>query len=619
MNQNFFYEYIQKQVVLLMILSLVQGFAYTLLCWMNDIILPAIIWYALINIACMWGWSLYRRLHIGYMSFDEHEDWYQEVRLFMYVIFGLWTVLFILYVEESESNLHYVAIFTQLGMSIVASTFLVSDKKLFVPILLILMYPLVIYFTLIGEWYSYFLSIFSAVFLGILLYSSNKSYELIQQVFYEAQHDTLTGLYNRRFFVTYLDTLLNTLQRTKQFGYVLLIDLDYFKTINDSLGHKVGDNLLIEVGKRIENFCADTHTMARLGGDEFVIASDEFDNAEECMKAAYAFAEELRIALKNTYLIDHHTLYISSSIGISSIGNSKLSANEVIKEADIAMYAVKDSERDGIILFNEELKKHVDLKLQMERRLHFSLKNNEIELNYQSQVNSESEVIGCEVLVRWNNSKLGNVAPEEFIAIAEKTGFIIELGSYILEESFKTLRRWDNNGIELEQYSINISVKQFFHISFVEEVRHLCEKYLNNYTRSKVVFEVTETLFAEDIDRIVRIMDKLRDLNISLSMDDFGTGYSSLSSLRDLPIDELKIDQTFVKHIGENSSDEMMIITILTMAKIFDLKTVAEGVETEEQFNFLLKNGCDIFQGYYFSKPLNLEDFEREITKNMSV
>ncbi len=619
MNQNFFYEYIQKQVVLLMILSLIQGFAYTLLCWMNDIMLPAIMWYAVLNIACMWGWSLYRSLNTEHMSFEEHETWYQKIRLFMYVIFGLWTVLFILYAAETESHLHYVAIFTQLGMSIVASTFLVSDKKLFVPILLILMYPLVIYFTLIDEWYGYFLSIFSTIFLGILLYSSNKSYELIQQVFYEAQHDTLTGLYNRRFFVNYLDTLINSLHRTKQFGYILLIDLDYFKTINDSLGHKVGDILLIAVGERIEEFCGDTHTFARLGGDEFVIVSDEFDNSEECIQTGYAFAEELRKVLKNTYTIDHHSLFISASIGISGIGNTKLSANEVIKEADIAMYAVKDKERDGIVVFNEELKNHVDLKLQMERRLHFALKNNEIELHYQPQVNSDIKVIGCEVLARWHNAKLGDIPPEEFIAISEKTGFIIELGSYILEESFKTLNRWDTHGIKLEQYSINISVKQFFHITFVEDVKHLCEKYLDVHTRKKVIFEVTETLFAEDIDRIVRIMNQLKDLGISLSMDDFGTGYSSLSSLRDLPINELKIDRNFVKYIGENSSDEMMITTILTMAKTFDLKTVAEGVETEEQFKFLLNNGCDIFQGYYFSKPKNLEDFERVLVKQINV
>ncbi len=610
MNQNFFYEYIQKQVMLLMILSLVQGAAYILVCWMNDIVLPVIIWYAFINIACIWGWGIYKRLEIRFMSFEELESWYQEVRLFMYVIFGLWTVLFILYAGEVESNLHYVAIFTQLGMSIVASTFLVSDKKLFVPILLILMYPLVIYFTQINEWLGYFLSIFSAIFLGILLYASNKSYELTQQINYEAQHDVLTGLLNRRFFVDYLEKLIHTFYHAKKFGYVLLIDLDYFKTINDSLGHEVGDALLIKVGKRIENFCADTHMLARLGGDEFVIVSYEFNDMTECMDAAYSFAERLRGVLKKTYIIDHHNVFISASIGITKIGHARLDANEVIKEADIAMYAVKDTERDGIVLFDNELKKRVDFKLEMERRLHFALKNNEIELNYQPQLNGDGKIIGCEVLVRWNNSKIGEVPPEEFIVIAEKTGFIIELGYYILEEAFKTFRRWDINGIELEQYSINISVKQFFHISFMEEVEDLCNKYLTADLRKKVVFEVTETLFAEDIDRIITIMDELKTLDLSLSLDDFGTGYSSLSSLRALPLDELKIDQTFVSHIGEDLSDEMMITTILSIAEIFNLKTVAEGVETEEQFQFLLKNNCDIFQGYYFSKPLTRKQFE---------
>ncbi len=611
MNQNFFYVYIQKQVVLLMILSLLLGASYTLLCWLNSIMLPAMIWYAFINVACMWGWSLYKRLEISNMSFEELENWYREVRLFMYVIFGLWTILFILYVQEVESNLHYVAIFTQLGMSIVASTFLVSDKKLFVPILLILMYPLVLYFTQIGEWYGYFLSAFSAMFLGILLYSSNKSFELIQQVYYEAQHDSLTGLYNRRYFVDYLKKLINTLQRSKEFGYVLLIDLDHFKTINDSLGHKIGDSLLIEVANRIEKLCDNIYMSGRLGGDEFVIASDNFDSKDEAMASAYEFAEKLRLSLKKTYMIDHHSLFVSASIGISSIGNhSKLSANEVIKEADIAMYAVKETARDGIVLFNESLKQHVDAKLEMERRLHFALENDEISLHYQPQFDREEKIKGCEVLVRWHNPQLGNVSPDEFISIAEKTGFIIELGDFILEESFKTLRGWEINNIELEQYSINISVKQFFHLSFISNVKRLCEKYLTDELRKKVIFEVTETLFVEDIDIIINIMDEIKELNISLSMDDFGTGYSSLSNLRKLPIDELKIDQAFVSRLGENMSDDMMVVMILSMATIFDLEIVAEGVETEEQFNFLLQNGCGIFQGYYFSKPLTKKEFE---------
>lgn len=610
MNQNFFYEYMQKQVILLMVLSLGQGAAFTLLCWMNDVFLVALIWYGFVNLVCIWGWSLYLRLNIADMTFEDLDNWYLEVRLFMYVIFSSWTIIFIFYVQETQGNLHYVTIFSQLFMSIIASTFLGSDTKIFVPVLIILMYPLLIYFALIGFSYGYFLSISTALLLGVLLYASNKSNGLIQQVYYEAQGDALTGLYNRRYFLVYLDKLINSLRKNKSFGYILLIDLDYFKTINDSLGHKIGDSLLIKVAERIVQMCGDTHLVARLGGDEFIIASDDYENEDICMQKGYEFAEKLRLVLKNTYEIEHHRLFLSASIGISLIANARLNANEVIKEADIAMYAVKEQERDGVVLFNAELKKKVDMQLEMERRLRFSIQNNEIELKYQPQFNSEKRIVGVEVLVRWHNSMLGHVSPVDFIQIAEKTGFIIELGTYILEESFRTLKDWDSKGIELDHFSINISVKQFLHISFLDDVKVLCQKYLTYKIRKKVIFEVTETLFAEDIDRIIVIMDALKDFGISFSMDDFGTGYSSLSNLKELPVNELKIDQVFVSGIGQDLSDEMMLIMILSMKTIFDVDIVAEGIETKEQYEFLLDNGCAIFQGYYFSKPVDKEEFE---------
>jgi len=389
-----------------------------------------------------------------------------------------------------------------------------------------------------------------------------------------------------------------------------LIDLDHFKTINDTLGHDIGDKVLKEVAQRIKSYCDDKHLVARLGGDEFTIVSDEYDESENCQEIASTFAEKLLEILKEPYFVDNHHLYISASIGVNGIGNVATKARHFIKEADIAMYEAKAQGRDGIIVFNDELAKRVEYNLEIERRLYFALEHNEIELRYQPQFNSLNKVIGCEVLLRWKNSKFGFVSPSEFISIAEKTGLIIELGNYIIEEAFKTLKLWDETGIELEQYSINISVRQFFHSSFSNEVEILSNKYLNENTKNKIIFEITETILIEDMNRIVSTMNKLKNLGISFSMDDFGTGYSSLSSLREMPIDELKVDRSFVSHLGKQESDELMITTILSMAKIFNLKTVAEGVETEDQFNFLLENGCDIFQGFYFSRALRKDDFE---------
>ena len=602
----------------MILLSLIPGLAYIGLGWMNGVVMPALIWYSLMLLVSLWGWKLHRDFDLNHMDTEVLKNWYKKLILFFYIIFGLWTLIFILYAGESESKLHYIAIFTQIGASVVASTLLISDKKLFLPILLILILPLAGYFFLIGEWYGYVLCVFSLIFLGVLLYSSDNSYKLIQENYYQAQHDALTGLYNRRYFVDYMDKVISRIHVSKKVAYILLIDLDHFKTINDSLGHEVGDKLLQAVAKRIEDFCKETHMIARLGGDEFIIVSSEYRNKMLCLEITKSFSEKLLTILKEPYIIDMHHLYITASIGVNQITDASLDVNQFIKETDIAMYEAKAEGRDGIILFNDDLSKRVARDLVIERKLHFALEHDEIKLQYQPQVDRRENIIGCEALVRWENSELGQIAPTEFIAIAEKTGLIIELGNYILEESFKTLQSWDEAGLVLEQFSINISVRQFFHSSFLEDVEYLCEKYLNENTRKKVIFEVTETILVGDIKKIVSIMKQLKRLGISFSMDDFGTGYSSLSYLREMPVDELKIDRTFVNYLGKEESDELMITTILSMAKIFNLKVVAEGVETEEQFKFLWENGCDIFQGFYFSRAVSKEVFEEKLIEGKS-
>jgi diguanylate cyclase (GGDEF)-like protein len=610
MYKQKFYGFLRKQILLMIGLSFIAGLVYIGLGWMKGVVIPALVLYGLVILASSWGWKLYRDFEFEEMGREDLKKWYRNLTFFFYIIFGLWTLAFILYSETVESRLHYVAIFTQIGISVVASTLLFSDRKLFLPVLLILILPLTVYALMIGELYGDVLSIFSLVFLGVLVYASDSSYNLIQKNYYQAQHDALTGLYNSRYFIDHMDYVIKRIRSSKKCAYLLLIDLDHFKTINDSLGHELGDKVLKEVARRIGDYCVNTHTIARLGGDEFAIISDKLYEGGNCQENAYTFAEELLQILKETYVIDRHHLYISASIGVNSIGNALTEARQFIKEADIAMYQAKSKGRDGIILFNEALAKQVEHLLEIERKLYFALEHNEIELRYQPQFSREQKIIGCEVLVRWHSPEIGVVSPFEFVTISEKTGLIIELGNYIIEESFKTLQAWDTKGLDLKQFSVNISVRQFFHSSFLDEVKRLSDKYLNDETRRKIIFEVTETIFIEDLYKISLIINKLKHLDFSFSMDDFGTGYSSLSALREMPIEELKIDRSFVSYLGERKSDELMITTILSMAKIFDLKTVAEGIETEEQFKFLLEKGCDIFQGYYFSKPLSKDDFE---------
>ena len=599
-----------------MVLSLFPGLGYLFLGWLNHIPGRAVLWYTLIVLVSLWGYKLYKAFSPEEMSVRKRDKWYRELTYFYYVFFSLWTLIFVLYVGENAHNLHYITIFTQIGASVVASTLLSSDRRLFAPIILILMVPLTIYFLGVNEWYGYVLAIFSLILTWVLFYSARSSYVLLLKTEYQATHDHLTGLFNRRYFISALQQMMNSLKGTRQSSYLLLIDLDHFKTINDSLGHDVGDKLLQEVSARLRSCMPEQAVLARLGGDEFIIAGPEFDTSSEGQKQALKLANRIISSLKDTYIVDRHHLYISSSIGVSMIASGSGNANHFIKEADIAMYEVKAKGRDGVFLFDKEMAERVEGHLEIERMLHFALQKEEVELHYQPKLDKNHNVVGAEVLVRWNNNKLGYIPPMEFIPIAEQTGIIIELGNFIIESAFKTLRDLHDRGVKLDQFSINISMRQFYHRQFVNEVRRLVHQYLDDELCSKIIFELTETIVAEDIGKVVTIMEELRSLGIRFSMDDFGTGYSSLSYLKQLPINEIKIDRSFVRELGEYEGDQAMIVTILKMAKIFGLRVVAEGVETAPQFEFLKQFDCNYYQGYYFSKPLPKAELEKYIEIN---
>ena len=603
------YKFLRKQVLVLIGLSLIPGFGYIILGWINDVLLSASVWYAISVLVSGWGYHLYRNFHLSKMNKTATEKWYLYLTLYYYLAFSLWTLVFVLYVTVEQGHMNYIAIFTQIGASVVASTLLITDKRLFGPILLLLLLPLAIYFALIGELYGYILSLFSLVLLSVLYYAAYSSYKLLKRSNYQASHDQLTGLYNRRFFMRHLEQKVRTLYHSKHLSFMLLIDLDHFKTINDSLGHDVGDKLLKVVASRLKQHVGDDQVLARLGGDEFIIVSQDFDGKEEALNEAMVLAKTLLTLLKETYIIDRHHLYISASIGVDIIEKHNVSANRFIKEADIAMYEVKAQGRDGVIVFTEALAKRIEGQLQIERHLHFALAKQEITLVFQPQFDIAEKMVGCEVLVRWHNETLGYIGPDRFITIAEQTGLIVELGEHIMQESFKTLASWAERGIELEQFSINISVRQLFQSDFIETVETLINRHLTPELSGKLVFEITETVLVEDIDKVVAVMERLAHLGIRFSMDDFGTGYSSLSYLKEMPIYELKIDQSFIANLDGHKTDEAMVVTILNMAKIFDLQVVAEGVETAQQLAFLQQHRCHLFQGYYFCKPLSDEAF----------
>lgn len=616
MRDHRFYNFLHKQIPVMIGLSLFPGLGYIFLGWLHGIETPALVWYGAMVLLSVWGYKLYRSFHYETMGLAQVTHWYQHLTVFFYLFFILWAAIFLIYVWEDAYKLHYVAIFTEIGASVVASALLSCDRRLFVPTITILMVPLIIYFASIGEWFGYVLTVFATIFSGVLLYAADSSRNLLQQTQYQASHDTLTGLHNRHFFIEHLQQFMNSLHQSKRFSYLLLIDLDHFKNVNDSLGHDVGDALLQEVAGRLQKHCVKGNVLARLGGDEFIVTGSEFIDRDTCEAEASALATTLLNSLKKNYVIDRHHLYISCSIGISLISAESDNANRFIKEADIAMYEVKATGRDGVFLFSDEMSARVERNLRLERLLHFALRENEISLVFQPQLNPDGEVCGAESLVRWHSKELGTISPVEFIPIAEQTGLIVELGNHILEQAFIQLSRWQEQGMELQQLSINISMRQFMHQSFVEQVRRLTARHLNSESLQFLVFEVTESLVAEDIHKVIAIMEELHAIGIRFSMDDFGTGYSSLSYLKQLPIDEIKIDRAFVAKVDQDEEDQAMITTILKMAQIFGLSIVAEGVETESQWHFLRQRGCDYFQGYLFAKPLTVEAFEQFYREN---
>jgi len=613
MKQQKYYIFLQKQILLMIGLSLVPGLVYVLFGWIFDILLPSLLWYIGLIFISIYGVYLYKQFSHTKMNEVELRHWYKHLSLFMYMIFASWAVIFVLNIQHDEYNLHYIAIFTELGASVVASTLLVSDKKLFVPILLTLMLPLSLYFFSIGTWFGYVLSVFSLIFVGVLLYGAFNTNKLILSNYYEAQHDSLTGLYNRRYFMEYMQPLYARLEENNKIAYLFLIDLDHFKTINDSLGHDIGDILLIQVSQRIKAYCKDTHVVARLGGDEFILVSQDEDASNVSESKAYAFANELLNIIREGYFIENHHLHISASIGVHELNDFSPDTNNFIKEADIAMYEAKSKGRDGVILFNKDLSDKVERHLAIEQKLYQTLNGNKLKVYYQPQFDASKKVVGCEALVRWCDDDLGVLTPDEFIPIAENTGLILELGSYVLHETFKVLHQWNEKGKFLKTFSINISMRQLLYEPFIEEVEVLAQYYFAQLeVPQTVIFEITEHVFAEDMEKVIATMNRLRKSGIAFSIDDFGTGYSSLSYLQELPIDEVKIDKSFVTEMIDNRNNESMISTIISIAKNFNFTIVAEGVETEAQFNKLREYDCDIYQGFYFDEALPQSNFEQK-------
>jgi len=421
--------------------------------------------------------------------------------------------------------------------------------------------------------------------------------------------DPLTGLPNRRLLLDRLRQTLAASIRSSRKRALLFVDLDDFKTLNDTLGHHIGDLLLQEVARRIIASIRETDTVARLGGDEFVVLlQDLSETPEDAAAQAKNVAEKILATIHQPYLLDGRECRSSSSVGITVFGNPQDSTNEVLQQADIAMYQAKAAGRNTLHFFAPALQAAVNARAAMEEDLRQSIRTNDFQLYYQAQVD-RGVVIGAEALLRWRHPKRGLLPPDDFIPLAEQTGLILPLGAWVLETACKQIRSWGlRKSTAHLTVAVNISARQLLSPDFVQNVLTALER--TGADPHKLKLELTESMFVEDLDDVIAKMTELKSHGVRFSLDDFGMGYSSLAYLRRLPLDQLKIDQEFVRDILVDASSGAIAQSIISLSKAMGLSVIAEGVETEGQRDFLARLGCHSFQGFLFSGPLPLEEFQ---------
>ncbi|MFP4603103.1 MAG: putative bifunctional diguanylate cyclase/phosphodiesterase [Halochromatium sp.] len=423
-----------------------------------------------------------------------------------------------------------------------------------------------------------------------------------------AFYDSLTGLPNRRLLLDRLGQIQATIKRHGGHGALLFIDLDHFKDLNDSLGHDVGDLLLIQVAQRLRTCIRGSDTVARLGGDEFVVVLGELSNeTAQAMTQARHIGLKVLQTLSQPYQLGTHVHHSTPSIGATLIDTPHSSVEELLKRADLAMYQSKNAGRNQLRFFDPQMQTALELRTHLEGELYDGLHQDQLQLYYQPQVDANGRIFGAEALLRWNHPQRGLLTPEAFIHLAETSGFILELGAWVLDAACAQLARWSTrHGAPAASIAINISARQFLDPGFVEQVQAALQRH--GVDPHRLTLELTESLLLQDIDDTIAKMSALRALGLRFALDDFGTGYSSLAYLKRLPLDQLKIDRSFVADVITDVNDAAIVRAILALAPKLGLSVIAEGVETEAQRRFLVEDGCRAFQGYLFGKPAPAKD-----------
>ncbi len=451
----------------------------------------------------------------------------------------------------------------------------------------------------------------------------SKQKEAEQELQHIAFYDELTGLPNRMLFKERLDSAINQASRNQQLLAILFIDVDNFKVVNDTLGHSTGDQMLKEIAERLSRCTRKNDTVARQGGDEFTIILQSL----KCPEDATLVINNIMESLETRILIDNQEFYSSVSIGISFYPNDGERFDVLMKNADTAMYHAKSQGKNTYCIYTSSMNKHFHARMKLENNLRHATALGEMKPFFQPQFNLDSgELYGAEVLLRWQHPDHGLISPNQFIPIAEQSGLIIPIGEWLLRETCSIMKSWLDQGLPLKQVSFNLSIKQFAHSDLFNQVTTILNE--TGLLPEHLDLEITESCLIPSVDRTIdevnshsqsikveEILDKFHQAGIKISIDDFGTGYSNLSYLKRFHIDNLKIDQSFIRNVINDKNDAAIVKAIIAMAKGLDLKLVAEGIETKEQLEFLRDHDCDVGQGYYFGHPMPKEQFEQFICR----
>lgn len=436
--------------------------------------------------------------------------------------------------------------------------------------------------------------------------------EVEKTIYRLAYHDPLTNFPTRLTFMNQLRRELIEAKFTKQTIAILIIDLDNFRLVNDQFGHDVGDEVIIKAAENIKAPLRETDLVARMGGDEFIVMLKSLDNEWETMNVV----KNILNKFQQPIIVNGREQMITCSIGVAVYPDHGQTAEELIKNANTALSQVKGKNKNNFMVFNSSIENKSLERRILENALRKGIKQNQFYLEYQPKLNiRENKIVGMEALVRWNHPDLGMISPGKFIPLAEETGLIVPLGEWILRESCKQTKKWQDEGHSSLICAVNVSVRQMQDANFVNVVQEILEE--TGLESKYLELEVTESVFA-DLNSMSSVLKKLRSLGIHISVDDFGTGYSSLSYIKHLPIDTLKIDASFIKDIHQNDESKAIVKAIIHIADTVGLKVIAEGIELEEHVEVLRKDGCIFGQGYYFSRPLSRENFEVFIREGVS-